>query len=98
MLKPGGAAFSLDFSRPASPIVRGAYLCYLSVVGAVVGWALHGDPDAYRYIAASLRNYPVPGAVSALMTQRGFSEVRCYPVLGGLLAIHSGVRKLKIED
>ena len=58
VLRPGGRFASLDFNRPESPIARAVYLGYLEVTGGALGWALHGDPDAYRYIPASIRRYP----------------------------------------
>ena len=88
VLAPGGRLLSLDFNRPANPIVRGAYHAYLSVVGSLLGLALHGDPDTYRYIPESIRNYPGAKAVAGLMTRHGFSDARVLPVLGGLMAIH----------
>ena len=88
VLKPGGKVLSLDFNRPANRVVRAAYLLYLNIVGSVLGWVLHRDPDTYRYIPASIRNYPGATAVVALLTARGFVDVQYYPVLGGLMAIH----------
>jgi demethylmenaquinone methyltransferase/2-methoxy-6-polyprenyl-1,4-benzoquinol methylase len=88
VLKPGGQALSLDFDRPANSLVRAVYLAYLMVVGGALGWVLHRDPDTYRYIPASIRNYPGAAAVARLMEERGFKTVRHYPVLGGLMAIH----------
>jgi len=88
VLKPGGRALSLDFNRPANPLVRAVYLAYLTVVGATLGWLLHRDPDTYRYIPASIRRYPGAEAVARLMEARGFAAVTHYPVLGGLMAIH----------
>src|SRR6478752_1153847 len=58
VLKPGGRMLSLDFNKPQNAIVRGAYLAYLTAVGSMLGWMLHGDPDTYRYIPASIRRYP----------------------------------------
>jgi demethylmenaquinone methyltransferase/2-methoxy-6-polyprenyl-1,4-benzoquinol methylase len=92
VLKPGGQLLSLDFNRPANPIVRSAYLAYLTAVGGALGWALHRDPDTYRYIPASIRQYPGAPAVAALMGERGFAAARYLPVLGGLMAIHHAVR------
>ena len=92
VLKPKGAVLSLDFTAPSNALVRGAYLAYLSVVGGAIGWLLHGDADTYRYIPASLRDYPGMQALSKLMSERGFAEVRCYRVLGGLLAIHHATK------
>ena len=88
VLKPGGQALSLDFDRPTNALVRAFYLAYLMVVGGALGWVLHRDPDTYRYIPASIRNYPGAAAVARLMEDRGFKTVRHYPVLGGLMAIH----------
>jgi len=88
VLKPGGQALSLDFDRPSNDIVRTVYLWYLTIVGGALGWMLHSDPDTYRYIPASIRNYPGAAAVARLMETRGFSQVRHYRVLGGLMAIH----------
>jgi demethylmenaquinone methyltransferase/2-methoxy-6-polyprenyl-1,4-benzoquinol methylase len=88
VLKPGGQALALDFNRPASRVVRAAYLLYLDIVGSALGWALHRDPDTYRYIPASIRNYPSAEAVARLLEARGFSRARHYSVLGGLMAIH----------
>ena len=79
---------SLDFNRPANPIVRRAYLAYLQLAGGLLGWFLHRDADTYRYIPASIRNYPGAAAVARMMEARGFSRVRHYRVLGGLMAIH----------
>jgi demethylmenaquinone methyltransferase/2-methoxy-6-polyprenyl-1,4-benzoquinol methylase len=88
VLKPGGRVLSLDFDRPQNPLVRSAYLLYLSIVGGALGWTLHRDPDTYRYIPASIRNYPGAEAVARLMEARGFTRATWHRVLGGLMAIH----------
>ncbi|HEV8210524.1 MAG TPA: ubiquinone/menaquinone biosynthesis methyltransferase [Vicinamibacterales bacterium] len=92
VLTPGGQLLSLDFNRPSNPVVRSAYLAYLTGVGAALGWLLHRDPDTYRYIPASIRQYPGAEAVARMFESRGFSRVRCYPVLGGLMTIHHAIR------
>jgi ubiquinone/menaquinone biosynthesis methyltransferase len=92
VLTPGGVALSLDFNKPANSVVRSAYVAYLSIVGGALGWLLHGDPDTYRYIPASIRRYPGAAPVARMLETRGFSEVKYLPVLGGLMAIHSGRR------
>jgi len=92
VLTPGGQVLSLDFNRPSNVIIRSAYLAYLTIVGGALGWVLHRDPDTYRYIPASIRQYPGARAVARLFEARGFSHVRCYPVLGGLMTIHHAIR------
>jgi demethylmenaquinone methyltransferase/2-methoxy-6-polyprenyl-1,4-benzoquinol methylase len=89
-LRPGGLMASLDFDRPSARWLRAIYLGYLTAVGSGLGWALHRDPDTYRYIPASIRRYPGARGVCALMQAAGFVDVRHVPVFGGLMAIHIG--------
>lgn len=88
VLTTGGRLLSLDFTRPSNALVRAVYLRYLSITGGLLGRILHGDPDTYRYIPASIRSHPGARGLAALLAARGFVDVRYYPVLGGLMAIH----------
>ena len=92
VVAPRGRLLSLDFNRPAHPVVRAAYLTYLTIVGSILGFVLHRDPDTYRYIPASIRNYPGAQGVARLLGERGFTDVRVVPLLGGLMAIHQATR------
>ena len=92
VLVPGGRLLSLDFNRPAQPVLRAAYLTYLTIVGSALGFVLHRDPDTYRYIPESIRNYPGAEGVARLLEKRGFDQVRVVPLLGGLMAIHTARR------
>ena len=88
VLKPGGRMLSLDFNKPQNALVRGAYLGYLIAVGSVLGWVLHGDPDTYRYIPASIQRYPGAVGVADLLSARGFGPVTVVPLLFGLMTLH----------
>lgn len=88
VLAPEGVLCSLDFERPEARWLRAVYLSYLTLVGAATGWVLHGDPDTYRYIPASIRRYPGARRVADMMRAAGFQDVRHVPVLFGLMAIH----------
>ena len=89
VLAPGGRLLSLDFNRPTNPLLRSAYLGYLTVVGSTLGLALHRDPDTYRYIPESIRNYPGAAGVARMLEAEGFVDVQAIPVLFGLMAIHT---------
>jgi demethylmenaquinone methyltransferase/2-methoxy-6-polyprenyl-1,4-benzoquinol methylase len=88
VLVPGGRLLSLDFNRPDNGAVRAVYLAYLTVVGSLLGLILHRDPDTYRYIPESIRNYPGADGVARLLEAEGFDDVRVIRVLFGLMAIH----------
>ena len=92
VLVPGGQLLSLDFNRPSHAVVRTAYLTYLTIVGSALGWMLHRDPDTYRYIPASIRQYPGAEGVARMLTAGGFGDVRVHPLLGGLMTIHHAIR------
>jgi ubiquinone/menaquinone biosynthesis methyltransferase len=92
VLRPGGRFASLDFNRPESPVMRAAYLGYLDAVGGVMGWALHGSPDAYRYIPASIRRYPGARAVADRLRRAGLGDVSVFRLLFGLMSLHVGRR------
>lgn len=91
-LAPGGRLLSLDFAKPPRAGVRKLYLLYLEVSTAVVGWALHRDPEAYLYIPESLRQYPSQEGVCRAMEEAGFRECGWVDLLFGTMAIHSARR------
>jgi ubiquinone/menaquinone biosynthesis C-methylase UbiE len=88
VLRPGGRFLSLDFEKPTHPVWRRAYFAYLGVVGATVGTVLHGDPDTYRYIPASLKRYPGAAAVADRLRAAGFATAEVVPKMAGFMAIH----------
>jgi len=98
VLRPGGLVLSLDFDRPSNPFLRAIYLGYLTVVGSALGWALHRDPDTYRYIPESIRRYPGAAGVSAMLAREGFAEARVIPLLGGLMAMNVAVAPSKTRN
>jgi ubiquinone/menaquinone biosynthesis methyltransferase len=92
VLRPGGMFLSLDFNRPSNAALRGIYLSYLTVVGSMLGFVLHGDPDTYRYIPESIRRYPGAATVCDIAREAGFVSCEWFPVLGGFMAIHRALK------
>ena len=87
-LVPGGRLLSLDFAKPPIRWLRRAYLGYLDVSTAAVGWLLHRDPEAYLYIPESLRAYPSQDEVCGAMETVGFGPCGWVDLVFGTMAIH----------
>ncbi len=94
VLKPGGRFLSLDFGRPDNRAYRWLYIKYLIAVGSVVGLAMHGDADTYRYIPETLKLYPGQRGVEEMMRRAGFVDTGYRPFGGGIMAINYGSKPL----
>jgi demethylmenaquinone methyltransferase/2-methoxy-6-polyprenyl-1,4-benzoquinol methylase len=55
-----------------------------------MGQAIAGDADSYRYLAESIRKFPPMPAFEQMICSAGFANTRVEPIMGGLVAIHSG--------
>lgn len=88
VLEPGGSLVTLDFYLPVSRAWRRVYLGYLRVTGRMVGRLLHGVPEAYGYIAASLERWMTVDDFSASLERLGLKVTDTKKRLGGGIAIH----------
>ena len=88
----GRAVVSLDFNRPGQRIDPRRLSRVSDRRRGGARWMLHGDPDTYRYIPASIR--PLSRRRGGRASVRGawLRRVRHDRVLGGLMAIHSPQR------
>lgn len=90
VLRPGGRFYCLEFSTVEWPGLREAYDVYSEKVLPRMGQAIAGDADSYRYLAESIRKFPPMPEFEAMIREAGFANTRVEPILGGLVAIHSG--------
>jgi demethylmenaquinone methyltransferase/2-methoxy-6-polyprenyl-1,4-benzoquinol methylase len=90
VLRIGGRFFCLEFSTTAWPGFATAYDAYSMHVVPKIGKAVARDEESYRYLVESIRRFPGVDAFKAMIAKAGFAQVRAEPILGGLVAIHSG--------
>lgn len=90
VLKRGGRFFCLEFSTTLWPGFAEIYDAYSHRLVPKIGKALAKDEDSYRYLIESIRRFPDMKAFEAMIAGAGFVQTRVEPVLGGLVAIHSG--------
>jgi len=90
VLRYGGRFFCLEFSTTTWPGFAEIYDAYSHKVVPRIGQAIAGDADSYRYLIESIRRFPDVPSFAAMIRAAGFVQVKAEPILGGLVAIHSG--------
>ena len=90
VLKRGGRFFCLEFSTTTWPGFSDVYDFYSHKIVPKVGQMIAGDADSYRYLIESIRRFPDMPRFEAMIGDAGFVQTRHEPILGGLVAIHSG--------
>ena len=90
VLDRGGRFYCLEFSTSDWPGFAEAYQAYASHVIPRIGKAVADDEASYRYLVESIRRFPKPEAFRQMIADAGFVRTAVEPMLGGLVAIHSG--------
>ena len=90
VLRRGGRFYCLEFSTTLWPGFGEIYDAYSHKIVPKVGQLLAGDADSYRYLIESIRRFPDMEKFKGMIAEAGFVQTRVEPMLGGLVAIHSG--------
>jgi demethylmenaquinone methyltransferase / 2-methoxy-6-polyprenyl-1,4-benzoquinol methylase len=90
--KPGGRLVICEFSHPTNRTFRHAYLAYLMAALPSVARKVASNPDAYVYLAESIRGWPDQAGLAAKMQRSGWTDVAWRNLTGGVVALHRGVR------
>jgi len=90
VLKRGGRFFCLEFSTTEWPGFGAIYDSYSHHLVPKIGKRLAGDEESYRYLVESIRRFPDMPTFDRMVGAAGFSQRKVEPLLGGLVAIHSG--------
>jgi demethylmenaquinone methyltransferase/2-methoxy-6-polyprenyl-1,4-benzoquinol methylase len=90
VLRYGGRFFCLEFSTMTWPGMKEAYDVYSHKLVPQIGKAIAHDEDSYRYLIESIRKFPAMPEFESMIRAAGFANTRVEPIMGGLVAIHSG--------
>ena len=90
VLKYGGRFFCLEFSTTEWPGFKEVYDIYSHKLVPRIGKAIAHDEASYRYLIESIRRFPPMPEFERMIRAAGFERTRVEPIMGGLVAIHSG--------
>jgi demethylmenaquinone methyltransferase / 2-methoxy-6-polyprenyl-1,4-benzoquinol methylase len=91
VLRPGGRLVILEITRPRREPLASFYSLWFDRLVPVIG-SLAGDSEAYSYLPNSVRTFPDPERLAALIDDAGFTEIRWLLLAGGIIAIHSATK------
>ena len=90
VLRPGGRLLVLEFSLPASALVRGPFLVYFRHVLPRIGGWISGKEDAYRYLNRSVEGFPYGEDFAEILRNVGLFDVRFDPLSLGIATLYQG--------
>jgi demethylmenaquinone methyltransferase/2-methoxy-6-polyprenyl-1,4-benzoquinol methylase len=90
VLRPGGALAILEFTTPPNRAFAAVYNWYSRNVLPVIGGAISGAPEAYKYLPESVRKFPEAEELAALMQECGYGRVEWEYLTFGIVALHVG--------
>ncbi|QKT08372.1 demethylmenaquinone methyltransferase [Gordonia sp. X0973] len=92
VLRPGGRLVICEFSTPTWRPFRTVYLEYLMRALPEVATRVSSNPDAYVYLAESIRDWPDQEGLAGLIRDAGFRGAHWHNLTGGIAALHSAVK------
>jgi demethylmenaquinone methyltransferase/2-methoxy-6-polyprenyl-1,4-benzoquinol methylase len=89
-LRPGGALAILEFTQPPNKAFAAVYNWYSRRILPMIGGAISGAPEAYKYLPESVRKFPEAPELARMMTESGFAAVDWEYLTFGIAALHIG--------
>lgn len=92
VVRPGGRLVVCEFSTPTVPLFSTLYKEYLMQALPRVARAVSSNPEAYVYLAESIRAWPDQKGLARRIEEAGWSQVRWRNLSGGIVALHAAVK------
>jgi demethylmenaquinone methyltransferase/2-methoxy-6-polyprenyl-1,4-benzoquinol methylase len=90
VVRPGGRVVVLEITTPQRQPLRSFFELWFDRAVPALG-RIAGDPQAYEYLPSSVRRFPSPEALAAVMSGCGLADIRYVITGGGIIALHVGV-------
>jgi demethylmenaquinone methyltransferase/2-methoxy-6-polyprenyl-1,4-benzoquinol methylase len=92
VLKPGGKAVVLEFSKPKTFPIKQLYNFYFNYITPGIGKLFSKDARAYSYLPESVAAFPDGAAFTGLMDKVGFTHTKQKPLAFGICSIYTGIK------
>lgn len=92
VVRPGGRVVVLEITTPRRPPLSWFFGLWFDQLVPALG-RLAGDAQAYSYLPSSVRRFPGPEELAAVMWRGGLRDVRYVVLAGGIIALHVGVKE-----
>lgn len=92
VIRPGGTVNVLELSVPSNPILLWGYKLYFLHILPFFGGMISGNKGAYKYLPASVLNFPKPDVFISMLKTAGFKEVKQRAFTFGLCRLFTGVK------
>ncbi len=89
VVRLGGRVVVLEITTPQRSPLSWFFRLWFDRLVPLLG-RLAGDADAYAYLPSSVRRFPGPAGLAAVLARAGMAEVRWIVTGGGAIAIHAG--------
>ncbi|OBG55214.1 MULTISPECIES: demethylmenaquinone methyltransferase [unclassified Mycobacterium] len=93
--RPGGRLVVCEFSTPTNGLFATVYKEYLMRALPRVARAVSSNPDAYVYLAESIRAWPDQTKLAHEISRAGWAAVRWRNLTGGIVALHAAYKPLR---
>ena len=91
--RPGGTLVVCEFSSPVWRPFRTVYTEYLMRALPLIARAVSSNPEAYVYLAESIRAWPAQPQLATWLQESGWGSVEWRDLTGGVVALHRGTRR-----
>jgi demethylmenaquinone methyltransferase/2-methoxy-6-polyprenyl-1,4-benzoquinol methylase len=89
VVRPGGRVVVLEITTPQHPPLSSFFELWFDRLVPALG-RLAGDRQAYSYLPSSVRRFPGPDELAAIMSRCGLVQIRYILTAGGIIALHVG--------
>src|SRR5262249_20468484 len=93
--RPGGQVAILEFSQPRGWLFGRVYRFYFRWIWPLIGQTISRSKDnAYRYLPASVLEFPDGDALARRLERHGLNDVRWHPLTFGIATLYVGTKKV----